>query len=67
MGTILALLTLANLSDQAGRRPLLLGAIASIATSTALFLLADSVVVLLLARLLSGAAAGVVTATATAA
>jgi MFS family permease len=67
VGTILALLTLANLSDQAGRRPLLLAAIASIAISTALFLLADSVVVLLLARLLSGAAAGVVTATATAA
>lgn len=67
VGTILALLTLATLSDQAGRRPLLLAAIASIAISTALFLLADSVVVLLLARLLSGVAAGVVTATATAA
>ena len=66
VGTIVALLTLATLSDQAGRRPLLLAAIAGIAISTALFLLADSVVVLLLARLLSGAATGVVTATATA-
>lgn len=67
VGTIMALLTLANLSDQAGRRPLLLAAIASIAVSTTLFLVADSVVVLLLARLVSGVAAGVVTATATAA
>lgn len=67
VGTIMALLTLANLSDQAGRRPLLLAAIASIAVSAALFLVADSVVVLLLARLVSGAATGVVTATATAA
>jgi len=67
VGTILALLTLATLSDQAGRRPLLLAAIASIATSTALFLLAESVVVLLMARLVSGAATGVVTATAAAA
>jgi MFS family permease len=67
VGTIMALQTLANLSDQAGRRPLLLAAIASIAVSTMLFLVADSVVVLLLARLVSGAATGVVTATATAA
>jgi MFS family permease len=67
IGTIVALLTLANLSDQAGRRPMLLAAIATVAASTVLFALADSVVILLLARLLSGVAAGVVTATATAA
>lgn len=66
VGTIVALLTLARLSDEAGRRPMLLAAIASIAISTGLFLVADSVVVLLVARFLSGAAAGVVTATATA-
>jgi MFS family permease len=66
VGTIIALLTLANLSDQAGRRPLLLGAIGAIAVATGLFLLADSVVVLLLARVISGLATGVVTATATA-
>jgi MFS family permease len=41
-------------------------AIASIAVSTVLFLAADSVVVLLLARLLSGVATGIITATATA-
>jgi len=67
IGTILALLTLANLSDLAGRRPMLLAAVAAIALSTVLFALANSVLILLLARLLSGLAAGVVTATATAA
>ena len=67
VGTIMAPLTLAGLSDQAGRRPLLLAAIAGVAVSAGLFLVADSVAVLLVARLLSGAAAGVVSATATAA
>ncbi len=66
VGTIAALLTFAQLSDQAGRRPMLLVAIVSIVVSTALFLLADSVAVLLLARLISGVATGIVTATATA-
>jgi MFS family permease len=66
VGTITALLTLAHLSDQTGRRPMLLVAIASIVVSTALFLVADSVIVLLLARLVSGAATGIITATATA-
>src|ERR1700685_4228616 len=49
VGTIAALMAFAPLSDQAGRRPMLLVAIASIVVSTALFLVADSVVVLLLA------------------
>ena len=66
VGTIAALLTFANLSDQAGRRPMLMVAIVSIVVSTALFLLADSVVLLLLARLISGVATGIITATATA-
>jgi MFS family permease len=66
VGTITALLTFAHLSDQAGRRPMLLAAIVSIVVSTGLFLLADSVVVLLLARLVSGVATGIITATATA-
>jgi MFS family permease len=66
VGTIGALLTFAQLSDDTGRRPMLLVAIVSIVVSTALFLLADSVVVLLLARLVSGAATGIITATATA-
>jgi MFS family permease len=66
VGTITALLIFAQLSDQAGRRPMLLSAIASIVVSTVLFLLASSVVVLLLARLVFGAATGIITATATA-
>jgi MFS family permease len=66
VGTIGALLTFAQVSDDTGRRPMLLVAIASIVVSTALFLLAESVVVLLLARLVSGAATGIITATATA-
>jgi MFS family permease len=66
VGTIAALLTSAQLSDEAGRRPMLLVAIVSIAASTALFLLADSVVALLLARFISGGATGIITATATA-
>jgi MFS family permease len=66
VGTILALLTLARLSDEAGRRPLLFSAIAAVAASTVIFLVADSVIALMLARLVSGVAAGVLTATATA-
>jgi MFS family permease len=67
VGTIAALLTFAQLSDQAGRRPMLLGAIGGIVVSTALFIQADGVVILLLARFVSGVATGIVTATATAA
>jgi MFS family permease len=66
VGTIAALLSIAHLSDEAGRRPMLMVAIALIVASTVLFLLADSVVVLLLARFVSGAATGITTATATA-
>lgn len=65
VGTIGALLTFAQLSDETGRRPMLLVAIAGIVVSTALFLAADSVAVLLLARFISGAATGIITATAT--
>jgi MFS family permease len=66
VGTIAALLTFAQLSDQVGRRPMMLMAVASILVSTGLFLLANSVVVLVLARFLYGAATGIITATATA-
>jgi MFS family permease len=66
VGTIAALLAFAQLSDQVGRRPMLLVAIVSIAVSTVVFLVADSVAVLLIARLVSGAATGIITATATA-
>ncbi|MGW4914490.1 MFS transporter [Streptomyces sp. NPDC004270] len=67
LGTVLALMVFASLSDRAGRRPLLAAAVLAAATSTALFLLADDVGTLLAARFLCGLGTGVFTATATAA
>lgn len=54
-----ALLTLAPLSDYLGRRPVVLGAIAVELLSMLLFLCADSVALLVAARLVQGAATGV--------
>lgn len=67
VGTALALVLLGSLSDRVGRRPVLFAAVLTAAASTALFLIAGSVEVLLAARLLSGLATGMATATATAA
>jgi MFS family permease len=67
VGTFLALLFLAPLSDQVGRRPLLLTALCLAAVSTGLFLVADDVAILMAALFVSGIAAGITTATATAA
>ncbi|MFE3409993.1 MFS transporter [Streptomyces mirabilis] len=67
LGTVLALMAFASLSDRVGRRPLLAAAVLATATSTALFLLADDVGTLLAARFLCGICTGVFTATATAA
>ncbi|WP_406502507.1 MFS transporter [Streptomyces sp. NBC_01602] len=67
LGTVLALMVFASLSDRAGRRPLLAAAVLAAATSTVLFLLADDVGTLLAARFLCGLSTGVFTATATAA
>ena len=67
IGTLLSLLLLAPLSDQLGRRPALIAALGVGAVSTGLFLAADSVALLLAARFVSGIAAGITTATATAA
>ncbi|MCT9113255.1 MFS transporter [Streptomyces mirabilis] len=67
LGTVLALMVFASLSDRAGRRPFLAAAVLAAATSTALFLLADDVGTLLAARFLCGLGTGVFTATATAA
>jgi predicted MFS family arabinose efflux permease len=67
LGTLLALLLLAPLSDQLGRRPLLLTALALTGVSAGLFLVADSVALLMAARLVGGLAAGITTATASAA
>jgi MFS family permease len=58
LGMIAALLVLGALSDHLGRRPVLLSAIALEAASMALFLLADSVSLLLVARLVQGIATG---------
>ncbi|MGW4993260.1 MFS transporter [Streptomyces mirabilis] len=67
LGTVLALMAFASLSDRMGRRPLLAAAALATATSTALFLLADDVGTLLAARFLCWIRTGVFTATATAA
>ncbi|MFS8198614.1 MFS transporter [Streptomyces sp. CWNU-52B] len=58
LGMIAALLVLGALSDHLGRRPVLLSAIALEAASMALFLIADSVSLLLFARLVQGIATG---------
>ncbi|WP_413755395.1 MFS transporter [Streptomyces sp. MMBL 11-3] len=58
LGMIAALLVLGALSDHLGRRPVLLSAIALEAVSMALFLTADSVALLLVARLVQGVATG---------
>ncbi|MEU9363994.1 MFS transporter [Streptomyces avermitilis] len=67
LGTVLALMVFASLSDRVGRRPLLAAAVLAAAASTALFLLADGVGALLVARFLCGLGTGVFTATGTAA
>ncbi|MGW1561906.1 MFS transporter [Streptomyces sp. NPDC002144] len=67
LGTVLALMVFASLSDRVGRRPLLAAALLAAAASTALFLVAHNVGALLGARFLCGLSTGVFTATATAA
>lgn len=66
-GTLAALIFLGDLSDHIGRRKVLTLAVACAAVSTALFLVATSIGVLIIARVVSGLAAGFVTGTATAA
>jgi MFS family permease len=67
LGTLVSLLALAPLSDQLGRRPALVAAIALAMLSTVAFLLAASVAALAVARVLSGMAVGLATPTGTAA
>lgn len=67
VGIVVALVAFAPMSDRAGRRPLLVAALATSAVSTVLFIAAGGVPLLFVARLLSGIATGVVTATATSA
>ncbi|TDC27980.1 MFS transporter [Streptomyces sp. 8K308] len=58
IGMLTTLLVVGALSDHVGRRPVIAGAIALEAASLGLFLAADHVSVLLLARLLQGIATG---------
>jgi MFS family permease len=66
-GVLFALLAFGRWSDAIGRRPVLLAGVASALASAAVFLVADSVPMLLVGRVLSGLSAGVFTGTATAA
>lgn len=66
-GVLVALLAFGRWSDAIGRRPVLLGGVAAAVVSAGVFLAADSVPLLLVARVLSGLSAGVFTGTATAA
>ena len=67
IGVLTALLLFGRWSDVLGRRPLLLAGAAFALVSAVIFLVADDIALLLIARLLSGFSAGVVTGTATAA
>ncbi|MGW7265899.1 MFS transporter [Streptomyces sp. NPDC054842] len=58
LGMIAALLVLGALSDHLGRRPVLLSALALEAVAMALFLTADDITLLLVARLVQGIATG---------
>lgn len=66
-GVLFALLVFGSWSDAIGRRPVLLAGIVCALASNVVFLLADSVPLLLVARVLSGLSAGLFTGTATAA
>jgi MFS family permease len=66
-GVLFALLAFGRWSDAIGRRPVLLAGVAFALASAAAFLVADTVPVLLVARVLSGLSAGIFTGTATAA
>ncbi|WP_286141467.1 MFS transporter [Mycobacterium sp. GA-1199] len=66
-GVLFALLTFGRWSDAIGRRPLLLGGVVAALISAGVFVVADSVPLLVVGRVFSGLSAGVSTGTATAA
>ncbi|MDQ0989191.1 MFS transporter [Streptomyces sp. V3I7] len=66
-GVLVALLLVGGLSDRVGRRPVLLGSLCLLIASYALFLAADSVAWLYVARAVHGLATGVFTGAASAA
>jgi MFS family permease len=65
-GVIASLLLFGRLSDQVGRRRVLLGGLAVSALSAVVFLIADSLPLLIAGRILSGLSSGIFTGTATA-
>ena len=67
VGTLAALVAFGDLSDHIGRRKLLAIAVGCAAVSTALFLVASGIGLLIVARIVSGLASGFATGTATAA
>ncbi|MBD3894662.1 MFS transporter [Halomonas sp. ML-15] len=67
VGVALALVLFGRLSDQLGRRALLLPGLALASISSAVFLVPDSIVALFVGRILSGLSVGLFTGTATAA
>lgn len=67
LGVLAALLLFGRWSDAIGRRPVLLAGLGAAIASAMVFLIADSVALLLVGRLLSGLSAGLFTGTATAA
>lgn len=66
-GVLFALMAFGRWSDAIGRRPLLLAGTVAALGSAVVFLMADSVTLLLVGRVLSGLSAGIFTGTATAA
>jgi len=66
-GVLASLLLLGRLSDELGRRPVLIAALCGLLASTLLFIAAQSVAWLLVARLLQGASTGAALAAAAAA
>lgn len=67
VGVTAALLLFGRLSDQVGRRAVLLPGLVLAAVSSAVFLVPDSITALFVGRVLSGLSAGIFTGTATAA
>jgi predicted MFS family arabinose efflux permease len=66
VGVLAALLLLGHLSDEVGRRPVLLAGLALAAISSVIFLVVNALGPLLIGRLVSGLSAGIFTGTATA-
>ncbi|MGQ0616782.1 MAG: MFS transporter [Acidimicrobiia bacterium] len=67
VGVVTSLVLFGRLSDQIGRRPMLLWATGLCAASAVCFLMADSLAMMLVGRVLSGLSAGIATGTGTAA